>query len=85
MNETDLAFLTDIFPVEHQRIRFIYDRDGMEATYRWVQRTLLVYRGHILSSKRKRNMAPFYRAEFIRSCMEFRLFLKLYRKSVDLY
>ena len=84
MNDTDLAFLADIFPIEYQRIRFLHDRDGFLQTYKWVRLTYKVYRDTIKFRTRNRTLAPWLRYQLVIACIEFRLFLKLYRKSVDL-
>ena len=83
MNDTDLAFLSDIFPIEHQRIRLLYERDGFQSTYLWVLRTYKVYRDTITFRTRNRSLASWQRYQLLIACIEFRLFLKLYRKTVD--
>lgn len=84
MIQTDLAFLDQTCPTEHARIEFLINRDGLQAAYEWVKRTQSIYLRHVQYLRSEKKLTPYYRRVFIISCVEFRTFIRNYRKAVDL-
>lgn len=60
---------------ETQRICFLLERDGEEATRAWVERTLAIYRNAIQSPGSHASLAD-YRPSFEASITEFESWLK---------
>ncbi len=62
------------YPREHGRIAFLLQRDGRDATVRWVRSTLRIYRRAVLN---KRHFAgtPYYRYRFIGAYCDFKRWL----------
>lgn len=84
MLHTDLAFLDQTCPTEYERIQFIINRDGIENAHAWVSRTYAIYKTHLRFQRKEHKLTPYYHKQFVVSCVEFRLFLRNYRKAVDL-
>lgn len=59
---------------EHQRIRFLGQRDGAEATRVWVARTLKIYRDALQSQSNYASL-PEYRPRFEQAIRAFEEFL----------
>jgi hypothetical protein len=58
---------------ERERIAFIEARDGIPAAIAWVERTLKLYRQCLRVGHGRHKQ---YRAMFVRSCLEFRGYLR---------
>jgi hypothetical protein len=70
---------------EEYRIRFLTQRDGLEATIAWVWRTLRIYRAAVLDKKHHASSEGF-RRDFLQSCCDFRRWLsemRAYGETVD--
>lgn len=59
---------------EHERIRFLIERDGVEATRVWVARTLKIYR-EVLQNESSYAALPEYRARFEQAIRAYEDFL----------
>lgn len=59
---------------EHQRIRFLIERDGIEAARTWVARTLKIYR-EAMQDETSYSAMPEYRARFEQAIRAFEDFL----------
>ena len=62
--------MTDEPRPESERIRFLLERDGLEATRAWVERTLAIYR-QALADPRNYANDPSYKPLFERAVREF--------------
>ena len=58
---------------ERHRILFLLDRDGLEATIEFVARTHRLYRQSLKTGMAREKQ---YREGYLRSCVDFRQFLK---------
>ena len=63
---------------ESERIEFLLERDGLEATRAWVERTLVIYR-HALADPRNYANDPSYKPLFERAVREFEEWLAAQR------
>ena len=81
MDNINLIFIPSAFPTERDRMLFIYQRDGIDAMVCWVEQTYCVYRQHLKHGRLNNTMTTHFRIEFIKSCIDFRAFLRLYRKN----
>jgi hypothetical protein len=61
---------------ETNRIAFLLDRDGEQATINWVKRTLPIYRSAVLNPAHFASSVT-YRRGFLSSCVQFRQWLVL--------
>jgi hypothetical protein len=59
---------------EGARIAFLVARDGEQATFDWVRRTLVIYRRAVLDPSHFAASAH-YRPRFLASCSDFRRWL----------
>ena len=64
---------------EERRIRFLVERDGMESTVAWVDRTMRIYRRAALD-RHHHASADEYRRKFIEAYCEFKRWLARVRK-----
>jgi hypothetical protein len=68
------------YPHEWQRISFLCARDGIAAARDYCARTSRIYRNAVLTSRKRGHVHPHfaslpeYRAEFIRSYLDFKRF-----------
>jgi hypothetical protein len=60
---------------EDARIRFLLERDGLEATAAWVRRTLRIYRGAVLDKSHHASSDGFRRG-YIESYCDFKRWLE---------
>jgi len=65
----------DLLDAERERIELLLERDGREATRRWVERTLEIYEDAV-DNPHSHGSAPTYRPLFERSIREFREWLE---------
>jgi hypothetical protein len=63
--------MIDIYPVERDRIKFLLNRDGVDATAAFCKQTFKIYRRALRTPYGKA-----FRRTLIQSCLDFRRFLR---------
>jgi hypothetical protein len=64
---------------EGRRIGLLLDRDGLQSTREWVERTLGIYRAAVLDRSHFASR-PEYRRDYLASCADFRRWLRMNRE-----
>ncbi len=68
------------YPREDGRIAFLLQRDGIEATVRWVENVVTIYRRAVLN-KHHFASTPYYRYRFIGAYCDFKRWLGSVRRE----
>lgn len=70
------------YGIEHDRLTFIIERDGIDGAIKFAKQTYNVYRTSLKQSRKRGHKKPHhatipeYRLGFVLSCLAFRKFLR---------
>lgn len=80
MNQTSKQTVDfTLYEPEAHRLKFLYERDGLDGALQFAEQTMMIYRRHVVSGSVARDL----RASFIQSYLAFKGFLHDHRNRSD--